>query len=61
MNRWPAQQTDDGAHVFPIDDLIQHAESDDCVCGSTSEYVAGEQGSGWLTTHHSLDGREQRE
>lgn len=61
MTRWLAQQTDDGAHVIPISDLIQHTESDDCVCGPASEHVAGEHGSGWLVTHHSLDGREQRE
>jgi hypothetical protein len=61
MTRWLAQQTDDGAHVTPIADLIEHTESDDCVCGPTVEHVADERGSGWLTTHHSLDDREQHE
>ncbi|MDF2969371.1 MAG: hypothetical protein K0Q93_3149 [Nocardioidaceae bacterium] len=61
MSRWLAQQTDDGAHVLPIDDQVDHVESDDCVCGPAVEYVTGEQGSGWLITHHSLDGREHHE
>lgn len=60
MTRWLAQQTHDGAHVLPITDLIEHAESDDCPCGPTVEYVQDERGSGWLATHHSLDGRERQ-
>lgn len=61
MTRWSVQQTEDGAHVVPVADIVQHTESDDCVCGPTVEYVHGETGSGWLTTHHSLDGRERHE
>ena len=52
------------AHVVPINDLIEHDSSggQDCVCGPTTEPVKAEGGStGWLVTHHSLDGRELRE
>jgi len=47
-------------HVVPIDDLIEHDTSgDDCVCGPDTETVKRDDGStGWLVTHHSLDGRE---
>jgi hypothetical protein len=41
-------------HVLPIDDAIQHEESDDCVCGPETEFVEG----GRVVVHHSLDGRE---
>lgn len=34
----------------------------DCPCGPTPELVADGHGpDGWLVTHHTLDGREQRE
>jgi hypothetical protein len=61
MTRWLAQPTADGAHVLPLGDLVDHTESDACVCGPSSEHVVGDNGSGWLVTHHSLDGREGRE
>lgn len=51
-------------HVMPVDDLIEHDNSGttDCPCGPTTEPVLGVAGSiGWLVTHNSLDGREQRE
>ena len=49
-------------HVIPINDLIDHELTDDCVCGPTAEAVKRDDGSvGWLITHHSLDGREQHE
>lgn len=48
-------------HVFPLDDLVEHdTDSDDCVCGPTVEAVQrGDGTTGWITIHHSLDGREQ--
>ena len=47
-------------HVVPIADLVEH-EDDDCVCGPTTEPVPRDDGSfGWVVTHHSLDGREDR-
>lgn len=50
-------------HVYPIGDLIEHdTDSDDCVCGPTTEHVPGDDGGdGWVITHHSLDGREAHE
>lgn len=47
-------------HVFPVNDLVEHeTDSDDCVCGPTTEPVETEDGStNWLVIHHSLDGRE---
>ena len=50
-------------HVYPISDLINHTtDSKDCICGPAIEPVPREDGSiGWLITHHSLDGRENRE
>ncbi|WP_222840698.1 hypothetical protein [Actinosynnema mirum] len=39
-----------------------HSETDDCVCGPTSELVPNPHGpDGWLVVHHSLDGRERTE
>lgn len=49
-------------HVVPIDDLIEHDTINDCTCGPAIQPVKREDGStGWLTVHHSLDGREQHE
>lgn len=50
-------------HVFPLGDLIEHdTEGDDCVCGPTATPVEQDDGGiAWMTVHHSLDGREQRE
>jgi len=41
-------------HVLPNDDLVEHDNSEDCVCGPDA-YL--EDGS-WVYVHHSLDGRE---
>lgn len=60
--RWLAMQTLDGAHVLPVNDVVEHDLTDACTCGPTSELVdctAG--GTAWLVTHHSLDGREHHE
>lgn len=62
--RWTATQSEPGAdvHVMPNDDLVEHTETDDCVCVPTPEAVKRDDGSiGWLYTHHSLDGREAHE
>lgn len=49
-------------HVIPRGDLIDHDSNDDCVCGPTTEAVPmGEYGYGWMSWHHSLDGREHTE
>lgn len=44
-------------HVLPINDLVEHIDSEECICGPDIEYV----GPGWLCSHHSLDGRELNE
>ena len=50
-------------HVYPDKDLIEHTtDTPDCICGPETEAVFRDDGSnGWLITHHSLDGREERE
>ena len=52
----------DALHVHPLGDLIEHQMDDGCPCGPEQQPVRREDGSvGWLTVHHSLDGREQDE
>ena len=49
-------------HVVPINDLIDHDLIEPCPCGPAIQPVKRDDGSvGWLTVHHSLDGREQHE
>lgn len=52
----------DGAvHVEPVNDLVGH-EVQDCVCGPLVEPVKQHDGgTGWLVTHHPLDGRDRDE
>lgn len=51
------------AVVYPENDLIVHdVDGDGCVCGPAVEPVPRKDGSmSWIYTHHSLDGREERE
>lgn len=49
------------AHVMPIEDDVQHTESEDCICAPTSELIQRPNGDAWLYTHSSLDGRELTE
>lgn len=45
-------------HVLPWEDLIQHEQNDDCICGPSQEMVEQDDGSdGWIVLHHALDGR----
>ena len=49
-------------HVIPVGDLIAHPTDEHCPCGPDTLPVARDDGStGWVITHHSLDGREARE
>lgn len=59
---WLTDRLPDGeVHVVPVGDLIEH-EAADCICGPLTEAVFRDDGSnGWLTVHHSLDGREATE
>lgn len=55
--RYAADCGGDG-HVFPLGDLVEHEETEDCICGPEVEPVERADGSfGWLYSHHSLDGR----
>lgn len=47
---------------MPVNDLVAHDSSDDCVCHPRLEAVLEAGGpDGWVWVHHSLDGREARE
>lgn len=50
-------------HVYPVNDLVEHdTDGGDCPCGPTTEPVVRDDGSmGFVTVHHSLDGREHHE
>lgn len=47
------------AHVRPIDDLVEHVFSLECICGPTRE--TDEETGNIVVVHHSLDGRELEE
>ena len=50
----------DHLHVVPLNDRIKHDTT--CTCGTTDQPAKRDDGSvGWLTIHHSLDGREATE
>lgn len=47
-------------HVIPVNDQIEHEESDECACVPAQEPVEREDGSvGWVVVHHAWDGRPQ--
>lgn len=48
---------DGNVHVTPVDDLIAHTDSDDCICGPGLELLDTPAGDVWLVAHHALDGR----
>lgn len=48
----------DEFHVVPDNDLIEHTQSDECVCGPATTYL--DDGL-TMHTHASLDGRELKE
>lgn len=49
-------------HTVPVGDLIEHEETEDCVCGPRCDPVTRPDGSmGFVYIHHSLDGREMYE
>lgn len=51
----------DYAEIIPVDDAIEHTESENCVCGPHVEFAPDEHGDYWFITHRSLDGREANE
>jgi hypothetical protein len=63
---WEAIPTPEGSQVVPVDDVIEHELGPDCVCGPEIEHIRPEDATcsrpgGYMTTHHSLDGREANE
>ena len=44
-------------HVTPVGDLIEHEDSEDCVCGPDWKEESGSD----IYVHHSLDNRELEE
>ncbi len=44
-------------HVIPVDDIVPHEHSTECVCGPKVEVVDGDL----VVVHNSLDGRERGE
>lgn len=45
----------DEMHIVPHNDLIEHTESDECVCGPATSHPDDNL---TVVTHASLDGRE---
>lgn len=45
-------------HVIPLNDLIEHELTEDCICGPAVTMLAGAEGDCWQISHPALDGRE---
>lgn len=59
---WGCYHADDGVHVAPMMDMVNHELDEDCVCIPTVEHLTTNAGDdAYLYTHHSLDGREANE
>lgn len=60
-HRWQVVRLDDGVHVIPIGDVVEH-EPKDCACGPAVQF-GDDEGSFEipLYSHHSADGRERYE
>lgn len=58
---WVAYDGSGHVDVLPIDDLVAHEESDDCVCGPKQALLDGAPWDVWMRTHRPLDGRELTE
>lgn len=58
---WRNVTSDDGnqIHVIPLNDMVEHGETVDCVCGPDLEAIG--EPAVLLVRHHSLDGREHHE
>lgn len=49
-------------HLYPEDDVFDHdTDNWTCLCGPKREIQYGPNGTDWLITHHSMDGREHRD
>jgi len=47
------RETEDGVHVIPLDDLVEHEQTTTCICQPRVEFDAG----GMLVVHDAADGR----
>lgn len=55
-SRWGLERDDRGdVHVFPIEDLLAHEGSDDCVC---VPFIKIHKTFKYLIVHNAWDGRE---
>lgn len=62
MAGWRLAIEGNDGHAIPVADLVEHEESEDCVCGPRVCLLGRPDGSdAWAYTHHSLDGREHAE
>lgn len=64
MNGWRTSpnRVGDIIHVHPVNDLIPHELTDECVCGPRTEIEMREgRRDKHIYVHASLDGREHRE
>jgi hypothetical protein len=53
--RWGLERDERGdVHVFPIDDLLDHDDSDDCVC---LPFIEIQSNFKYLIVHNAWDGR----
>lgn len=43
--------------VLPVDDMLDHDQTNECPCGPRVERVLGGKGP-WVCVHRSFDGRE---
>lgn len=59
MTGWVRVCEENWCHVMPVEDIIAHEESKDCICGPTCE--VDEEENIFLYVHHSADGREKHE
>lgn len=58
LNIQPAEQPNE-VHVIPRNDLVEHDDSDDCVCSPSSIPAKRSDGSvGWVVAHRAFDGRD---
>lgn len=59
---WTTEMIPGACHVTPVNDIIQHTLSDDCICGPRVEWINPDTGSpyanGCLVIHNSADQRE---
>lgn len=54
---WTVEAQGCDQHILPLNDLVEHVASDDCICGPAVQL----EDIGRMVVHHSLDGREAEE